>query len=146
MTDTQGLAADRIVGRLKQYSDSGDDEGEFDEEELWELGSDYFYTWYSHEDYVKALADLRPLIHQNPIPESVSVLLPQIRDSYAFGLYQATYAFCRTSIEVAIRDVCMRRNLFPDLGKETVLFEPGYPDRSRFRCPPKHDNLAITAG
>lgn len=131
LTSTIGLPSDEIMNRLKRYSESDADDSEFDKEELWHLGSNYFYSWYSHEDYVKALAELRPLIHENDVPDSVSKLLHQVRDTYAFGLYQATYALCRTAIEVAIRDVCVRRSLFPDLGKETVLFEKYHWSRLR---------------
>lgn len=119
----KGLPTDGIIERLLRSSGEDGPEIEFDEEELWELGSELFYSWYSHHEYVTSLAELRPLIHQSAIPDSVSRFVRQIQNSYAFQLYEAVYALCRTAIEVCIRDVCLRRKLFPDVGENIILFE-----------------------
>jgi len=121
--DGEGLPTDGIIKRLRQSACEDEPEMEFDDQELWELGEQLFYSWYSHHDYVTGLAELRPLIHRSPIPDVVSRLVRQIRDSYAFQQYDAAYALCRTAIEVCIRDICVRRNLFPDVGDKIVLFE-----------------------
>jgi len=119
----EGLPTDGIIERLLRHSGEAEPKMEFDEQELWELGDQHFYSWYSHHDYVTGLAELRPLIHRSAVPESVSRLVRQMRNSYAFQQYEAAYALCRTAIEVCIRDVCVRRNLFPDVGEGIVLFE-----------------------
>jgi hypothetical protein len=46
-----------------------------------------------------------------------------VKDCYAFQQYGAAYALCRTVIEASVRDICVRRRLFPDLGENVVIFE-----------------------
>lgn len=118
-----GLPTDRIIRRLLPDAGELAPEMEFDEQRLSELGDQLFYSWFSHHEYVTGLAELRPLIHPRPVPEAISKLVRQIQDVYAFQQYDATYALCRTVIEVCIRDICVRRHLFPDIGKDVVPYE-----------------------
>ena len=57
------------------------------------------------------------------VRDSISRLVRQARDCYAFQQYDAAYALCRTVIEACVRDICMRRHLFPGLAEDQVLFE-----------------------
>jgi hypothetical protein len=95
----------------------------FSEEELDKLGSDLFYSWISHIEYVTGLAELRPLIVRSSVGESVSRLVLQVKDSYALQQYGAAYSLCRTVIEASIRDICVRCKLFPNLKANEILFE-----------------------
>lgn len=117
-----GLPSDKVVERL---AGSGDEISvqAFDDEELGQLGSELFYSWFSHHDYISGLAELRPLILQAAVPESVSQLVGQVKGCYAFQQYDAAYALCRVVIEASVRDICVRGRLFPDLGDNVVLFE-----------------------
>lgn len=118
-----GLPSDQVIERLSAHMGESVDIHEFDHEELEQLGSDLFYSWFSHYDYVRGLADLRPLILRAAVPESVSQLVGQVKGCYAFQQYDAAYALCRMVIEASVRDICVRRRLFPDLGDNVVLFE-----------------------
>ena len=118
-----GLLSDKIICRLAAHSGEDASTHEFDEAELEELGSELFYSWYSHFEYVRALGELRPLVLHSATSEIVERLVWQVKQCYAFQQYDAAYALCRTLLEASIRDICMRRQLFPDLGENVILYE-----------------------
>jgi hypothetical protein len=117
-----GLPSDEVIERLVRHSDKDYNIDKFTEGELDELGHELFDPWFSHYEYVEGLAELRPLVLRHPVPEFVSRLVAEIKGCYAFQQYDAAYSMCRTLIEACIRDICVRRNLFPDLDKNIILF------------------------
>jgi hypothetical protein len=123
ITTGDGLRTDRLFEGLDSTEDSGQLSEEFSEQELQALGSRLFYSWFSHIEYVTGLSELRPLVVRSSATESVVQLVRQVKDCYAFQQYEAAYALCRTLIEASIRDICVRRQLFPNLGENVVLFE-----------------------
>lgn len=118
-----GLPSDKVIDRLTAHSGEEISVEELGDEELWQLGSDLFYSWFSHDDYIHGLAELRPIILRVAVPESVAQLIGQVKRCYAFQQYDAAYALCRMVIEGSVRDICVRRQLFPDLAGNAVLFE-----------------------
>ena len=119
-----GVALQLLVKRLKQLK--GYDAlatGEFDDADIEELGSKLFYSWYSHHEYVRALDELRPMILRCDTSESVERLVERVRRCYAFEQYDATFGLCRTLLEASIRDICVRRGLFPELSNNAILYE-----------------------
>jgi hypothetical protein len=123
ITTGDGLQTERVIKRLFSATDSDQLPGEFDVEELDGLGCDLFYSWFSHMEYVTGLAELRPLVVRTSVGENVARLIRQIKNCYVFHQYEAAYSLCRTAIEASIRDICVRRQLFPDLGENVILFE-----------------------
>ena len=123
ITMGEGLPTDKLIKHLHSLSDSGESPEEFGDDELEALGSDLFYSWFSHYEYIRGLAELRPLVVSGSVGESVSLLVRQVKDCYAFQQYDAAYSLCRTLIEASIGDICVRRRLFPDLGENVILFE-----------------------
>ena len=119
----EGLPSDNIIDRLSARSGENISAHEFDDAELVELGSELFYSWYSHYEYVRALGELRPLVLRSAAPESVARLIWQVKQCYAFQQYDAAYGLCRTLLEASIRDICERCKLFSDLGENVVLYE-----------------------
>lgn len=117
------LPTDKLIKHLSSGSDPGKLPEEFSGEDIEEIGSDLFYSWFSHFEYIAGLAELRPLVVRGSVAESVTRLVGQIKDCYAFQQYDAAYTLCRTVIEASIRDICVRRQLFPDLGENVILFE-----------------------
>ena len=96
---------------------------EFEDADIEELGTQIFYSWYSHYEYVSALGELRPLTLGCDTSESVRRLVEQTKRCYAFQQYDAAFGLCRILLEASIRDICVRRRLFPDLGEDDVLYE-----------------------
>jgi hypothetical protein len=123
ITTGDGLPTDRLIEHLVSMTGSDQLPEEFGEEELDALGSDLFYSWFSHVEYITGLAELRPLVVRASVGENVARLVRQIKDCYAFQQYEAAYSLCRTVIEASIRDICVRCQLFPNLGENVILFE-----------------------
>ena len=119
----EGLATDKLIERLFSASEPDRRIDEFDDEELRSLGSDLFYSWFSHYEYITGLAELRPLVIRGSVGESVSQLVRQVKDCYAFQQYDAAYSLCRTVLEASARDICFRCRLFPDRNDNEILFE-----------------------
>lgn len=123
ITTGEGLTTDEILKHLSSASLSGQEPEEFSDDELRTLGFDLFYSWFSHYEYLTGLAELRPLAVRGSVAESVSRLVRQVKNSYAFQQYDAAYSLCRTVIEASIRDICVQCKLFPNLGENVILFE-----------------------
>ena len=120
-TTGDGLPTDKIIKDLLARSSVGDPNSVVDELDFESLAEEHFN--FSGYEYVVGLAELRPLIVCTFVSDIVNALVNQVRDCYAFQIYDATYAMCRTVIEAAIRDICIRKNLFPNLGENVVLLE-----------------------
>lgn len=123
ITTGDGLPTDRLIEDLNSPAEPGQLLEEFSEEELDSLGSRLFYSWFSHVEYITGLSELCPLVVRSSASESVVGLVRQIKDCYAFQQYEAAFALCRTLIEASVRDICVQRQLFPDLGENVILFE-----------------------
>lgn len=123
ITTGDGLPTDKFIEGLTSTTDPGQLLEEFSEEELDSLGSRLFYSWFSHVEYVTGLSELRPLVVRSSAAKSVVGLVRQVKDCYAFQQYEAAYALCRTLIEASVRDICVQRQLFHDLGENVILFE-----------------------
>ncbi len=123
ITTGEGLPNDKFIRLLLSESGAGESLSEFPDDELEKLGSELFYSWFSHYEFINGLAELRPLVVNGSVGEAVSQLVWQVKNCYAFQQYDAAYGLCRAVIEASTRDICVRRRLFPDLGENVVFFE-----------------------
>ena len=123
ITTGDGLPSDAVIERLSWQMEEGDKLTDFDDYDIEELGSEHFYSWFSHHEYITALAELRPLIVRASASAAVASLVRQVKNCYAFQQYEAAFTLCRVVIEASVRDICVKRNLFPDLGDNVLLFE-----------------------
>lgn len=123
ITTGEGMPTEKIIEHINSIAGSDQSHGKFDQESLDTLGSDLFYSWFSHVEYVTGLAELRPLVVRASVRENVARLVRQIKDCYAFQQYEAAYSLCRTVIEASIRDICFRCRLIPDLAENEILFK-----------------------
>ena len=115
--------SDEIVERIKDHTGGDLAVEEVDGVDLERLRSDLFHSWYSAEEYVSALRELRPLILGCDTSKSVIRLVEQIKRCNAFQQYDAAFGLCRTLLEASIRDICVRRGLFPDREESAVLYD-----------------------
>lgn len=85
----------------------------FNDEELDQIASDFFYSWYSGTDYVERMLEIGPLTLGINLgrEHSLNVFFSEARSCYAFENYHALYALCRTILEISVRDVCKRKRL-----------------------------------
>ena len=115
----EGLEADRFVKAYREVTGDSDLAafGELDDAEVEELGLDLFYSWYSHYEYVRALAELRPLIPGCDVSPTVKRLVGEVRQCYAFQQYDATLTMCRALLEASVRDIGERRGVIRPKGE-----------------------------
>jgi len=70
------------------------------------LGEEHFYSWFSGEEYAKALIKSQLLfLKAERIPKELSDFANEIRSCFAFQKYIASYALCRTLLEIAVRGI-----------------------------------------
>lgn len=81
-------------------------EDELSSEELEELGTLHFYSWFSHYEYVEGMYRVGALIARiGSLPENLGSFLQEVRQCFAFQQYLAVCALCRTVLEISVRDL-----------------------------------------
>jgi len=87
-------------------------ETELNNDEICDLESDVFYSWFSGYDYVKELYNVGTLIAGvGNLPSHLSAFVDEMRVCYVFQRYLAVYTLCRAVIEISIRDLYKKNNL-----------------------------------
>ena len=108
----EGLEADNIVRVLGEVR--GDPDlavfGELDDATI-EAWDDLLYSWYGPYEYVRGLAELRPLISEWDASPTVKRLVGKARQCYAFQQYDATIVMCRVLLEASAHDIGGRLGL-----------------------------------
>lgn len=88
-------------------------------EEIEQLASDEFYSWYSGEQYVLEKIKGQLLILQSErLPQYLSDFVYEIRECFAFQRYIAAFVLCRTVFEIAVRDLTQKRRLLTENSKD----------------------------
>lgn len=105
----ESFQADNIIKILESQSEEKVSLERLDDTEIEQLGSDLFYSWYSHYEYIQALYDIGSLIVSITIPEALKTYVSEARSCFAFQQYNAVYGLCRTILESAIRHTCERK-------------------------------------
>lgn len=115
--------ADKLIRMIESQSQETVSLDGLDEAEIEELGSDLFYSWYSHYEYIEALYDIGSLIVGISIPDSLTSYVSEARSCYAFQQYNAVYGLCRTILETAVRHTCERKGLIKKSGGMVIDFD-----------------------
>ena len=118
-----GFQADELIRKFESKSQESVSLDGLSEAEIEELGSDLFYSWYSHYEYIEALFDIGSLIVGISIPNSLTSYVSEARSCYAFQQYNAVYGLCRTILETAVRHTCERKGLIKKSGGKVIDFE-----------------------
>jgi histone H3/H4 len=126
--------ADRLIRILESQSDEPVSLAGLDETEIEELGSDLFYSWYSHYEYIEALYDIGSLIVGISIPKSLNSYVSEARSCFAFQQYNAVYGLCRTILESAVRHTCERKGLLRRTGANVIDFESYKPSELIYKA------------
>ena len=117
------FTSDQLWNRLHMLTGEEISLHDLSDAEIDELGSEIFYSWYSHHEYISAHSELRPLILHCDVSDSVKRLVRQVKDCYAFQQFDAAFGLCRTLLEASIRDICAReKELFPNKSEEDILY------------------------
>lgn len=88
--------------------------GELDENDIENLGSDLFYSWFSHYEYIQGLYEIGSLVLScGKIPDNLSRFVDEARNCYTFQQYNAVFSLCRTIIEICIKDLAVINEILP---------------------------------
>ena len=108
----EGLEGDDFVRALGEVKGDADLAvfGELDDATI-EAWDDLLYSWYGPYEYVRGLAELRPLISEWDASPIVKRLVGKARQCYAFRQYDATIVMCRVLLEASAHDIGGRLGL-----------------------------------
>lgn len=85
---------------------------ELDIESLQDLSVKHFFSWFSPYDYVEELYEVGSLVvGAGTYPVHLESLVNELRHCFVFKQYHATFALCRTALEISIRDVFEQQGL-----------------------------------
>lgn len=88
--------------------------GELDETDIEKLGSDLFYSWFSHYEYIQGLYEIGALtLSCGKVPDNLSRFFDEARHCYTFQQFNAMYSICRTILEICIKDVATACKILP---------------------------------
>lgn len=91
-------------------------------DELKQLASDEFYSWFSGEEYIQDKIKGQLLILQSErLPEYLTDYVNEIRECFTFQRYIAAFVLCRTVFEIAIRDLTHKNQLLKENSKHWNL-------------------------
>lgn len=109
------------------------DDFDMDNDEVWDLGSDIFYSWFSHHEYVEGLYNAGTLIAAaGRLPRRLSSFIHEMRQCFVFQQYLAVYSLCRTILELAVREH-FRNNDLHDPNSESRIRVEDRIERDRHR-------------
>lgn len=130
------LPADRILQPIlaadpKQYETYGLAYSYLEDSELEDVSWNEFHGWYSVDGYVLGQIVTRVLVTPKSPPEVISTILSEIQMCYAFGQTTAIYGLCRTLIETALTDVCVRIGALTQAQVASDFFFKDFPPAKR---------------
>ncbi len=104
----ESFPADQYVKSIEQNFEL---EGltELDDGEVEDLIQPLFYTWFGPYEYVRDSFEIGSAIVSSSVPDNLRVYIIEAKQCYAFQQYIATCSMCRTILETAVRDICIKR-------------------------------------
>ena len=132
----QPLPADEVVQPLvapdkKRFQDFGLLWSYIPDAEAHDLSWDSFHGWHGTAGYLEGIIAARPMITTVGLPKAIAKIIGEIRMCYGFGQMIATEALCRTLLEVALTDVCVRLGVLTPHDVASDYFFSDFPPRER---------------
>ncbi len=97
---------------------------ELSEEEVSELGSNLFYSWISHYEYIRNIFKVNTLILRTTIPPSLRQYIFEARNCFALEQHNAVISMCRTILEAAAKDLCEKEGYFEPHVDKVIEINP----------------------
>jgi hypothetical protein len=132
------------TGRIRTFLEGlmGDAEPNYDE--LYDLGSEHFYSWFSGIDYAEGMREIPPVVlRAQDVPGQLTRCYDEARRCYVFGQYVAAHATLRTALEVALQDLCRAEGFLrggEQYGKTEDHFRRKQRGRGHSRRDPAHSD------
>lgn len=108
---------ERKLGEDASFNDLSDDE-------ISELGSDLFYSWISHHEYVRNIFKVNTLVFCSPIAPGLKQYISEARNCFALEQHNAAISMCRTILEAAAKDICEKLGLFESYPENVIEINP----------------------
>lgn len=115
--------ADKIIAHFEGVSGEKLNVNELDPEETDQLESDLFYSWFSGYEYVNGLYEIGTVILGTAVPKILMKFVDEARSCFAFQQYNALCSLCRTILEVAVRDICKRKQFIKENNDNVIPFD-----------------------
>ncbi len=107
----EDFPADQMLKAIAETTGEELDLNLLEDYEIEEMGSNLFYSWYSHYEYINNLYSIGVLVVGISVPDTLRCFVSEARRCYAFQQYNAVYSLCRTILEASVKDVCSRKFL-----------------------------------
>lgn len=114
ISENKPFHADNVISALEDMENSPGKFTSLTEDEIEELGSQKFYSWFSHYEYIEGHYEIGSLILGISIPQNLRSFVSEAKECYAFQQYNAVYSLCRTILEASVKLICEKRGLLRD--------------------------------
>jgi len=118
--------------RLRGLGKSMPDLEDLSSDEIDQLSSDYVTSWISTYDIVESLFKTKSLILGISVPGDLELFVGEARKCLAFQQYNAVYSLCRTMLETAMLDICIRMGKIKKPKSSSRKFYKEYPPWKMF--------------
>lgn len=115
--------ADKIIAHFEGISGEKLNVNDLEPEETEQLESDLFYSWFSGHEYVNGLYEIGTVILGTSVPKILMNFVDEARCCFAFQQYNALCSLCRTILEVAVRDICKRKQFIKESNNNVISFD-----------------------
>lgn len=105
-----------------------------DQDDLRNRSWDDFLGNYGLDGVIQGRLDARCLITSVDTPKELNDIIEEMRLCFAFGQITAVYALCRTLLESAITDICLRLGHISKTDMNSDFFFKDYPPSRRIQA------------
>ncbi|RMF92975.1 MAG: hypothetical protein D6734_11055 [Candidatus Schekmanbacteria bacterium] len=123
----EDFIADIVVKELNIKSNE-DDQYDLHDQDIDDLAFSTLFSWFGPKEYIEGLIEIGVMVTEVTIPKILIQYLEEARKCYAFQQYNAVNALSRTILEIAMRDICIRKGYIERLVNHKESYKK-YPPR-----------------
>jgi len=109
VSSNKKFIADFVIELLGKDLNDSDNFLMLDENEIDELASNSLFSWFGPREYIMGMMEIGVIVIKISLPKIFNSFLDEARKCYAFQQYNAVNALSRTILEIAIKDIYMRK-------------------------------------
>ena len=116
--------AENVIAHIERRMGEDASFHDLSNEEISELGSDLFYSWISHHEYVRNIFKVNILVFRSSIAAGLRRYILEARNCFALEQHNAVISMCRTILEAAAKDISEKRDLFEPHRENVIEINP----------------------